>query len=251
MNAVLLKEGERVDDLMRGGLRIIQSRSTYSFGLDAVLLAHYVRARPHDRLIDLGTGNGVIPILLSHLTRSREIIGVEIQEDLADMAIRSIEMNGLSERVKVVKGDMMKAPETFGESSFDVVVSNPPYMKSGSGAINPRTPLAIARHEIACTLEQVLQTSVRLLRQRGRIYLVHRADRFVDLLCSMRNENLEPKRARMVHPAPKRPPNLVLVEGVKGARPGILFAAPLYVYEEGGDFSDEMRGIYGCRSVEC
>ncbi len=240
-----LREGERLDDLMRSGLRIIQSRSAYSFGLDSVLLAHFARARPRDVVVELGAGNGVVALLLSVLVPAKKIIGVEIQPGLADMARRSVALNGLEDRIVIVEGDLRRATYFIGRERADVVVANPPYMKIGTGARNPNPSLAVARHEIKCTLEEVVGVASELLKNGGRMFMVHRTERLVDVLCAMRCRGMEPKRLQMVHPGPGTAPNLSLVEGIKGRRAGLLSMPPLYIYNEDGSYSEEMRGIYG------
>ncbi len=243
-NRVDLKPGERIDDLGRGGLKLIQDRSAYSFGLDAVLLAHWVRARGDDFVVELGAGNGALLILLTALVNSRRLVGFEIQPVLADMARRSIALNGLEGRVTVVRGNLLDAPGVLGPGSADVVVSNPPYWKEGSGALNPGESQAIARHEILCTLQDVMGSAARLLKAGGDAFFIHRTERLVDVLCEMRRHGMEPKRLRMVHPKPGEGPNLFLVRGTKGAREGMIVEKPLFVHDPDGGFSAEMRVLY-------
>ncbi|MGE5483426.1 MAG: tRNA1(Val) (adenine(37)-N6)-methyltransferase [Ignavibacteriales bacterium] len=240
-----LREGERLDDLARSGLKIIQSRSAYSFGLDSVLLAHFVRAGRGDLVVDLGAGNGVIAILLSALTPASRIVGIEIQPELAGMAKRSVSLNGLSDRVEIVEGNLLQAHSIVGRECVDVVVSNPPYMRDGSGAQNPNPSLAVARHEIACTLEDVVRVASVLLKNGGRLSVVHRTERLDDVVVAMRSLGVEPKRLLMVHPKPGAAPGLFLMEGIKCGRPGLSTMPPLYVYDENGGYSEAMRGIYG------
>ncbi len=240
-----LREGERLDDLMRSGLRIIQSRSAYSFGLDSVLLAHFVRAGRGDLVVELGAGNGVIAILLSTLVPAARIVGIEIQPDLACMAKRSVELNGLAGRVEIIEGDLLRADSLVGREQADVVVSNPPYMRGGSGARNPNPVMAIARHEIACTLEDVVRAASDLLKNGGGLFMVHRTERLADVIIEMRSRGLEPKRLMMVHPRPGAAPGLFLIEALKGGHPGLMGMPPLYVYDQDGGYSATMRGIYG------
>ncbi len=221
-NRMDLKPGERIDDLGRGGLKLIQDRSAYSFGLDAVLLAHWVRARRGDLVVELGAGNGAVLVLLSALINPGRLVGFEIQPVLADMARRSIALNGLQDRVSVICGDLVDAPALLGPGSADVVLSNPPYWREGSGAVNPGESHAIARHEILCTLGDVMGSAARLLKTGGNAFFIHTAERLVGVLFEMRRHGIEPKRLRLVHPKPGEGPNLFLVRGTKGAGEGIV-----------------------------
>jgi tRNA1(Val) A37 N6-methylase TrmN6 len=241
-----LQEGERLDDLQAGGLHIIQSEEVFSFSLDAVLLAHYVSLRNRDRVIDLGTGNGVMPLLMT--TRGRlprgEIIGLEIQKRLADMAQRSVAGNGLQETIKIVQGDTREAVATYGNESFDVVICNPPYRPAGVGDQSLNEHVAIAKHEITCTLEQAIGAAAGLCRYSGKVAFVHRPDRMVEIFTTMRQYKLEPKRMLLVHPKPHLRPNILLVEAVKGGKPDLKIDPPLFVHNEDGSYTQAILDIY-------
>lgn len=240
-----LKDGERVDELQRGGYRIIQNRDGFCFGMDAVLLSGFARVQEGERVLDLGTGTGIIPILLKAKTPGEHFTGLEIQETSADMARRSVQLNDLSEEISIVEGDIREAASIFGRASFDVVTSNPPYMTGSHGLLNPQMPKAIARHEILCTLEDVVSQAAALLRDGGRFYLVHRPFRLAEIMNVMVRYNLEPKRMKLVYPFVDREPNMVLLEGLKGGKSRITVEKPLIVYREPGKYTDEIYEIYG------
>jgi tRNA1Val (adenine37-N6)-methyltransferase len=241
----MIYDNERIDDLQCKGLKLIQKVEGFCFGVDAVLLANFADVRKNDEVIDLGTGTGIIPILLAGKTQARSIIGLEIQKDMAEMAARSIDMNGLECRVKVVFGDIKDSVACFGKSRFNVVVTNPPYMSRGRGLINPDDTKAISRHEIMCTLEDVIGAGSGLLAPGGQFAMVHRPDRLVDIVYLMRNFGIEPKYLRFVHPSPYKKPNLLLIKGTKGGNPQLKMMDPLYVYDENGNYSKELNEIYG------
>lgn len=235
---------ERIDDLQFKGLRIIQNPLAFCFGTDAVLLADFALMRKAERVIDLGSGTGIIPILLAGRAEDARIVGIEIQEAMVEMASRSIRLNDLEDRVEIMQGDIRQIPGVLGKGGFDVVVSNPPYKKEGSGMVNRMAPHAIARHEILCTLEDVIRTAADLLRNHGRFSMVHQTDRMLDILFLMRKYAVEPKRIRLVHPNTERPPNLLLVEGVRGGKPGLHWMPPLFMYDKDGRYTAEMNRIY-------
>jgi tRNA1Val (adenine37-N6)-methyltransferase len=245
MEEKLVKEGERVDDLQYKGLRLIQNPKGFCFGVDAVLLSNFCELRNGWRVIDLGTGTGIIPILLAGKTNAKEIFGVEIQEEVAEMASRSVQLNQLGGRVHIIHEDLNKLTEQLEHYSFDAVTSNPPYMNEGSGLLNPDSMKAISRHEVKCTLEDVIRTAAKLLKDRGRFYMVHRPHRLVDIIDLCRQYKLEPKRLRFVHPNKNKKPNILLIECVKYGRPELKFMDPLYVYNEDGSYTDEIYEIYG------
>lgn len=240
-----VREHERIDQLHQGGLRILQSQSGFRFGMDAVLLAAFAAVRPGERVIDLGTGTGVIPLLLAASSPAGPITALEIQPDMADMAARSVRMNGLQDRITVVQGDLRAAHETLGYGRFDVVTCNPPYDRRGSGSVSPNAELAIARSEQACTLDDVARAAFQLLRLRGRLSLIIRADRAVDTLVALKSARMEPKRICMVHPRADRAPNLMLVEAVRQGRPGVKWEPPIVVYGPDGEETPQLRHIYG------
>lgn len=244
---VTLKGDERLDYLLAENLRIIQSPSVFSFSLDAALLARFVYVPiQKGNLIDLCSGNGVIPLFLSTRTKGT-ITGVEIQERLYDMARRSIEYNGLKERLHMIHGDIKEMAKVLGHGKYDVVTCNPPYFTTPStGEINENEHLAIARHEILCTLEDAVQVSSKLARQGGKVAFVHRPGRLIDLISLMRQNRLEPKRIQFVHPKKGKEANTLLVEAVKDGSPDLKILPPLYVYNENNEYTKEIRLIlYG------
>lgn len=240
-----LREGERLDDLHRNGCRIIQNEKLFCFGMDAVLLSGFARVKPQGRALDLGTGTGVIPILLSAKTSGAYFAGLEIFESSVDMARRSVALNCLEQRVEIVQGDIRKAGELFAPASFDTVTSNPPYMTAKHGLINPDIEKAAARHELLCTLEDVVCAAARLLRPGGHFYLVHRPFRMAEIIRALSAFQLEPKRMRLVHPYVNREPNMVLIEAVKGGRPRMTVEKPLIVFERPGVYTAEIAELYG------
>lgn len=245
LEEAVLKEGERFDDLERNNYKIIQNPEKFCFGMDAVLLSGFAAVNRGERAIDLGTGTGIIPILLRAKTAGREFIGLEIQEESADMARRSVAVNGLSQEIQIVVGDIKEASAIFGASVFDVVTTNPPYMNDQHGLKNPSLPKAIARHEVLCTLEDVLRESARLLRPGGRFYMVHRPQRLAEIIRMLSKYCLEPKRMKFVHPFVDREPNMVLFECTRGGRPQVRIEAPLIVFEKPGVYAREITEIYG------
>lgn len=235
---------ERLDDLHRGGYHIIQDPKRFCFGVDAVILSGFARVKRGEDVLDLGTGTGVIPVLLAAKTEGRHFTGLEIQPESVEMAARSVRLNELEERVRIVEGDIKDAAGLFGGSSFDVVVSNPPYMNNGGGLVNPNEAKAIARHEILCTLEDVAAAAGKLLRPKGRFYMIHRPHRLTDILTLLRQYGLEPKRLRFVHPYVEKPPTMVLVEAGRGGRPMVKVDAPLVIYHAPGEYAEEIYRIY-------
>jgi len=246
--AIILKENENIDDLQYKGLKIIQNNDGFRFGVDAVILANFADVKKGDNVIDLGTGTGIISILLAGKTEAATITGLEIQPEFADMASRSVELNNLTGRVRVICGDIKNAVEQFGASKYNLVVTNPPYMNKGGGLVNPSDSKAIARHEILCWLEDVIKAAGKLLVPGGQFAMVHRPDRIVDIVYLMRTHGIEPKFLRFVHPSPYKKANLLLIKGTRGGRSQLKMMPPLYVYDETGNFSDEINKIY-CREV--
>jgi tRNA1(Val) A37 N6-methylase TrmN6 len=242
---IMLKPGERVDDLHRNQYKIIQDTKRFCFGMDAVLLSGYTKVLPGEKVLDLGTGTGIIPILLEAKTPGKHFTGLEIQEESADMARRSVAMNKQEDKVDIVVGDIKEASALFGLASFDVVTSNPPYMNDNHGIKNPTQAKAIARHEILCSLEDVIREASRLLRPNGRFYLVHRPFRLVEIIKTLTDYKLEPKRMKLVYPYVDKEPNMVLIECIKGAKSMIKVEAPLIVYKEQNVYTDEIYDIYG------
>lgn len=239
------KTGERIDELHRNGYRIIQKEQGFCFGMDAVLLSGFASVKPGESALDLGTGTGIIPILLEAKTEGKHFTGLEIQEEFADMAGRSVRLNGLESKIDIVLGDIKEAGRIFGGASFDVVTTNPPYMNDSHGLKNPDLPKAIARHEVLCTLEDVVREGARVLRPGGRFYMVHRPRRLIEILSALTSHKLEPKRMKFVHPFADKEANMVLIEAVRGGGPLMKVEKPLIVYKEQGVYTDEIYDIYG------
>lgn len=242
---ISLKPGERLDELQRKNYKIIQNTNQFCFGMDAVLLSGFARVFPGETVLDLGTGTGVIPLLLEAKTKGKHFTGLEIQADSVDMAKRSVILNGLEEKIDIVQGDIREASKIFGTASFDVVTSNPPYMNHSHGLVNPNSAKAIARHEILCTLEDVIRETAAVLKSGGRFYMVHRPFRLADIINVCCLYKLEPKRMRLVYPYIDKEPNMVLMECVKGGGRNLSVEAPLIVYKEPGHYTDEILDIYG------
>lgn len=240
-----LKDDERLDDLERNGYYIIQNPHKFCFGMDAVLLSGFVKAKKGEKVIDLGTGTGIIPILLEAKTEAESFVGLEIQEESADMARRSITLNHLENKIRIVTGDIKKASDIFGRASFQVVTTNPPYMTDFHGIKNPEAPKAIARHEVLCSLNDVVRESSLLLEPGGRLYMVHRPFRLAEIFREMSAYKLEPKRMRLVHSFADKEPTMVLIEAVKGGRPRLTVEKPLIIFEKQGVYSEEIRENYG------
>ena len=242
---VQLLDGERIDDLERNGYRIIQNPNGFCFGMDAVLLSGFVPPKTGGRILDLGTGTGIIPILLRAKTKSRDITGLEIQERSVEMAGRSVRLNDLEGDIKIVKGDIKEASEIFEKASFDAVTSNPPYMKTDGGIKNPSETKAIARHEVLCTFEDVASQTSKLLKEGGKFYLVHRPERLSEIMSTLKAHRLEPKRLKMVHSFVDSEAVLFLLEASLGGRSGMKIEKPLIIYKEKGVYTDEIYEIYG------
>ena len=240
-----LKAGERLDDLERNGYRIIQNPDVFCFGMDAVLLSGFVRTADGTKVLDLGCGNGIIPILLAAKTGASGITGLEIQEYSADMAERSVRLNKLEGKISIVRGDIKEAAGIFEAASFDTVTSNPPYIKGGKGLTNPGAPKAIARHELMCSLEDVVSAAQYLLRPGGAFFMVHRPQRLSEIFICLSRHGLEPKRMKLVYPFIDHEPNMVLLEARRGGRPQLNIEKPLIVYKSEGVYSDEIYDIYG------
>lgn len=240
-----LYSGERLDELQRNGYVIIQDPKRFCFGMDAVLLSGFARVKTGEQVLDLGTGTGIIPILLEAKTEGKHFTGLEIQPESADMARRSVELNHLDSKINIVTGDIKDASKLFGASSFDVVITNPPYMIDSHGIKNMKDAKTIARHEVLCTLEDVIRESARLLPPKGRFYMVHRPFRLSEILCMMTRYGIEPKRMKFVYPYIDREPNMVLLEGLRGGRPRMTVEKPLIVYQEKDKYTDEILQIYG------
>lgn len=244
MEKIKLNPGERIDDLQRNGYCIIQNPERFCFGMDAVLLSSFAKAKPGERVLDLGCGNGIIPILMEAKTKGEEFYGLEIQEESADLARRSVVLNHLENKIKIITGDMKEAVNIFGAASFHVITMNPPYMTGNHGLVNPTDAKAIARHEITCNLEDMIENASKVLKSKGRFYMVHRPFRLAEIMTLMVKHHLEPKRMRLVYPYIGKEPNMVLIEGLKGGNSRITVEPPLIVYERPGVYTEELKKMY-------
>ena len=226
----LIKPGERLDDLQLGELYLIQDPEKFCFGVDAVFLSDFVRVRPGETVLDMGTGNGIIPVLLAGKTQGKKFTGLEIQTETADMARRSVAYNHLEDRIQIVTGDIKEAAEIFRPAFFDVITVNPPYMISRHGLRNPDDAKAVARHEVLCSLDDILRESMRLLQDKGRFYMVHRPFRLAEIMIKMNHYKIEPKRLKFIHPYIDREPVLVLIEGVRSGKSRVTVEPPIIIY---------------------
>ncbi len=239
-----LLENETLEDLQCGGLKLIQKRDGFRFGTDAVLLADFAKTVHSEKTLDLCSGTGIIPLLLSHKTKTAELHALEIQEEIAETAMRSIAINGLSERISFKCGDLKNAAEYYPAAYFDLITCNPPYMEAGSAILNKADTKTISRHEVMCTLDDIFAVSARLLRFGGHIAMVHRPNRLVDVLAKMREHLIEPKVIRFVHSSADKAPILFLVDGMYHAKRDIKILPPLILYNNEGQESDELKKIY-------
>lgn len=240
-----LKEDERIDDLQRNGYRIIQNSKKFCFGIDAVLLSGFARVNDGENVLDLGTGTGIIPILLRGKTNGHHFTALEIQNESVDMARRSVKLNGLEEDIDIVHGDIKDAEKIFKKASFDVVTSNPPYMNDNHGIKNPDLPKAIARHEVLCTLDDVVRAATMMCKPMGRFYMVHRPHRLVEIIMKLKEYKMEPKRIQFVHPYEDKDANMVLIEAVRGGKSMLKVEPPLIVYRKDGNYTQQTLDIYG------
>ena len=243
----LLREecGERLDDLQCNGLYLIQDPDKFCFGIDAVLLSNFVKVKKNGHVVDLCTGSGIVPILLSAKTGAKKITGIEIQSDIADMARRSVSYNKLDEKIDIVNDDISNALKYINNCSVDSVCVNPPYMKDTTAIKNPDLPMAIARHELLTDLGTVINIASKLLKESGKFFIVHRPSRLSEIFASMRQNRIEPKRLRFIHPYIESKANLVLIEGAKGSGVWLDVEPPLVVYKDKNVYTDEVLKIYG------
>lgn len=240
-----LREGERLDDLMIRGLSLIQNPKWFCFGMDAVLLSDFADAAEGERVIDLGTGTGILPLLLWAKTRGEHFTGLEIIPEMADMARRSVAGNHLEEKIDIVEGDIREAAQLFGRASFQAVTCNPPYIKAGTGLVSKDPRSAAARHEVLVTMEDVAKTAAALLVPGGRFYLVHRPRRLAEILRLLGDAGLTPKRLAMVHPYAGEAANMFLLEAVLGGGEGLSVEAPIIVYDAPGRYTADVLARYG------
>ena len=243
----LLREecGERLDDLQCNGLYLIQDPDKFCFGIDAILLSNFVKVKKNGHVVDLCTGSGIVPILLSAKTGAKKITGIEIQSDIADMARRSVSYNKLDEKIDIINDDISNALKYINNCSVDSVCVNPPYMKDTTAIKNPDLPMAIARHELLTDLDTVINIASKLLKESGKFFMVHRPSRLSEIFASMRQNRIEPKRLRFIHPYIESKANLVLIEGAKGSGVWMDVEPPLVVYKDKNVYTDEVLKIYG------
>lgn len=223
----LLKQGERLDDLQLNGLELIQNPEKFCFGIDAVILSNFAKVRVGETVLDMGTGNGILPVLLSAKTEGKHFCGLEIQPEMADMARRSVKYNGLQDKIEIVTGDIKEAANIFKPAFFDVIVTNPPYMIADHGLRNPEDAKAIARHEVLCSLDDILRESMKLLHDRGRFYMIHRPFRLTEIMVKMNQYKIEPKRLQFIYPNIQKEPTMVLIEGMRGAKSRVKIEPPI------------------------
>ena len=241
----LVKDGETLDDLQLKDICIIQKREGFRFGIDAVLLANFANVKKKHKVMDLCTGTGIVPFIIKGKKEAEKIVGLEIQNEFVEMANRSIKINGFNDTMEFLHGDLKDKELLKSVGRFDVVTVNPPYKLEKSGIVNPNDKYAIARHEVMCNLDNVIEACRIVLKDNGRLYMVHRPERLADIFCIMRKYKIEPKRVQMVHPNTKKPANILLVEGQRDGGAYLKWEPPIYVYNDDGSFSKEINEIYG------
>lgn len=242
---IKLNEDERIDDLQLNGLKIIQNPNWFCFGIDSVLLSDFARnIKKQATVIDLGTGTGIIPILLNAKSEVEKVIGVEIQSEVYDMAKRSIKLNKLENKIEIINENILNLNKIYEKNTFDVVITNPPYKKKDTGILNENDKKIISRHEITANLEDFIRTAKELLKDKGELYMVHRPERLVDILSLMRIYKVEPKLLRFIFSEKEQPPKLVLIKGIKNAKPFLKIEKNLYIYDENKNYSEEIKKIY-------
>lgn len=248
---MLLKENERIDDLGINNLKIIQNKNGFCFGIDSILLSEFTKNIKSDsEVIDLGSGTGIIAILLSAKTNAKKIIGIEIQEKVAEMASRSIKMNKLENKIEIINEDIRNIANRLDNNKYDVIVTNPPYMKNNTGLKSENKEKLISRHEVECTINDIAKASFKLLKDKGQIYMVHRPDRLMDIVESFRKNKLEIKKMRLIYPKEGREANLVLIKAIKNGKAFLRIDRPLYVYKNNGEYTDEVQEIYDKKKGE-
>lgn len=237
---------KRIDDLGINNLKILQNPNYFCFGIDAVILSDFAKSmKDNSTVLDIGTGNGIIPLLLSAKCKCKNIVGLEIQPKLYELAKENVSFNNLDNLITIQNGDILNAKNIFSPNSFDVIITNPPYKKKNSGIVNDNEYIKIAKHETLCTLENIIEQSRYLLTNNGQMYMVHRPDRLVDILYLMRKYKLEPKQIQFVHSKISEPPVLVLINSVSNAKPFLKTLPPLIIYNEKGEYTEQIHSIYG------
>ena len=244
-NADLVKDDETLEDLQLSGLSIIQKKDGFRFGIDAVLLSDFAKDIRAEKMLDMCTGSGIVPVLMWAKTNIPKIFGIEIQEEIFDTAKRTLKLNGLSERIHFDLGDIKNGAEIYGKRQFDLITCNPPYMPAGTAVQNELSTKVIARHEVMCTLEDVICVGAQLVKQQGHIVLVHKPSRLADIICLMRENKIEPKRIRFIHKQAGCEPSLVLVDGTFMGGRELRIMPPLYLFDENGEETLELKRIYG------
>ena len=240
-----LLEKERIDDLQYKGLKIIQKEDEFCFGIDSVLLSNFAKnIKKNSEIIDLGTGTGIISILLSKKLQAKKIYGIEIQKQVADMAKRSVELNSLENLVTILNEDLKKLPEILNKNYYDAIVTNPPYKKDNTGLKNENEAKLISRHEIKCTIEDIASVSSKLLKNGGELYMVHRPERLAEIIQVLVKYKLEPKILKLVYPKKDKEPNLILIKAVKNAKSFLKIEKPLFVYDENNKYTQDILEIY-------
>ncbi len=245
VNGIEIYDNERIDDLQYKGLMLIQDPGAFCFGIDAVLLANYAKVPAGGTVVDMGTGTGVIPILMSGKTGADKLIGIDIQERSVEMAKRSVALNGLQDKVEIRQADICELPDLIPKGSIDTVTCNPPYMIGDHGLHGDNAALTIARHEIKCTLDDVVRAAAAMLKTGGNFYMIHRPFRLAEIMVTLVAHHLEPKRMRLVHPYADKEPNLVLIEAKRDAKSRITVERPLVVYERSGEYTKDVLEFYG------
>ncbi len=246
MKKIELKDNEIIDDLELNNLKIIQNNNGFKFGIDSILLSDFAKKIKKDSIVlDIGTGTGIISILLSAKTEANKIIGIEIQREVADMAKRSVILNKLENKIEIINDDINNIEKYFENNYFDVIVTNPPYQKNNTGLKSENEKNLISRHEIKCTLEDIIKKSFKILKDKGEFYMVHRPERLVDIMYLMRKNKIEPKELRFVYPKISDKPNLILIKGIKNAKQFLKVEKPLIIYNEEGIYTKEVLSIYG------
>ena len=246
MKKIELKDNEIIDDLELNNLKIIQNNNGFKFGIDSILLSDFAKKIKKDSIVlDIGTGTGIISILLSAKTEANKIIGIEIQREVADMAKRSVILNKLENKIEIINDDINNIEKYFENNYFDVIVTNPPYQKNNTGLKSENEKNLISRHEIKCTLEDIIKKSFKILKDKGEFYMVHRPERLVDIMYLMKKNKIEPKELRFVYPKISDKPNLILIKGIKNAKQFLKVEKPLIIYNEEGIYTKEVLSIYG------
>lgn len=246
----IIKANETLDDLQLNGIHVIQKKDGFRFGVDAVILANFSKVKRNFRVIDLCSGTGIIPFILAGKTECKSILGIEIQDEFVEMAKRSVKYNKLENRVEFKRGDLTDKSFLKDIERADVITVNPPYKLCNSGIVNPSDKVAIARHEVCCNLEDVIIASRMLLKDNGRMFMVHRPDRLVDIMTLMRKHKIEPKRIRLVHPTPNKAPNIVLIEGQRDGGRFLKWEDPLVIHNEDGSYSKEIIEMYNSNEIK-